>query len=124
MEFDNLRIAYNYLYKESHKTEKDMWDHLYKKHKTIEKLERMFGISKVEISKRLKHLGIILLSEDDKKTPKERLLFSIPLDIIKTTSQKELAEIVGCTQAYICQMLKARNVEYVKSLGGRPKQKK
>ena len=109
--FDELRIAYNYLYQKSYETEKELWTSLYMKHKSAAKLDQIFGIGTVEISERLKHFGIILFSEKDEKTCTESLLFSIPLCIIKNTSQKDLAELVGCSRGHISKILKKNNIK-------------
>ena len=119
LSFDNLRVAYNYLYKQAYDTERDMWNYLYRKHKSIEMLDKMFGIGEDIISDRLKHFGIILFNNNDKKSFTESLLYAIPLDIIRSTSQKELADMVGCSRMHISRMLRAHDIEGLKLLPGR-----
>jgi len=121
LSFDNLRIAYNYLYKKAYDTECDMWNYLYKKHKSIKTLDKMFGIGEDIISNRLKYFGIILFNNNDKKSFTESLFYAIPLDIIRSTSQKELADMVGCSRMHISRMLRTHNIEGIKLLSGRPK---
>lgn len=100
------------------KTEKELLENFYRRHKSIQKVADKLNFSRASLHNRLQYHNI---HYSHFKTFVEEKLFFLPLQFIKTTSQLKLSRMVGCSRSQICRILKKYNIDGIKMPSGRPK---
>lgn len=101
VEWDELVTMYNHMYDADFKTPKAMIAHLYEEHRTLEGVSKIIGVSGWTIGRYMDMWRIPKLPRGHRGCT----AFQLAFQSIKNSDQythKELAEILGCSNAYIC----------------------